>query len=154
MSSERIRGSIEGVVAYLETHPDDATSTDPPAVAVRDGELRFRATGPSGQEVVTDMARAVGGDGSAPSPGWLLRAALATCDATVIAMEADSDDRGLFGIDGIAPGPLVVRTRIRLGADDADEVALREVLAAAEANSPVADAIRRAIDTRTEVDFV
>ncbi|HSG85283.1 MAG TPA: OsmC family protein [Candidatus Limnocylindrales bacterium] len=170
MSSERIRGSIEGVAAYLEAHPGDAVSTDPPAVAVRDGELRFRASGPSGQEVVTDMARAVGGDGSAPSPGWLLRAALATCDATLIAMEAarrgielttlevsvdsDSDDRGLFGIDGIAPGPLVVRTRIRLGAEGVEEGALREVLAAAEANSPVADAIRRAMDTRTEVELV
>jgi uncharacterized OsmC-like protein len=170
MTTARIRGSMEGVIAYLEANPDDGPSTDPPAVAVRDGTLRFRATGPRGQEAFTDMAPAVGGDGSAPSPGWLLRAALATCDATVIAMEAarrgielttlevevesDSDDRGLFGIDGIPPGPVVVRTKVRIGAEGADEAAIREVLRAAEANSPVADAIRRAIDIRTEVEFV
>jgi len=170
MSSARIRGSIEGVVAYLVANPDAGLTTDPPAIAVRDGALRFRATGPSGQEVVTDMARAAGGDGSGPSPGWLLRAALATCDATVIAIEAarrgvelsdlevsvesDSDDRGLFGLDGVAPGPIVVRSRIRLGADDADPEVLQAILAATEANSPVADAIRRAIEIRTEVEIV
>jgi len=34
------------------------------------------------------MSKELGGGGSAPSPGWLLRAALASCDATVIAIRA------------------------------------------------------------------
>jgi uncharacterized OsmC-like protein len=170
MSSARIRGSVEGIVAYLMADPEAGLTTDPPAIAARDGALRFVATGPAGQEVVTDMARAAGGDGSAPSPGWLLRAALATCDATVIAIEAarrgvelttlevkvasDSDDRGLFGLDGVQAGPIVVRQRVRIGGEDLDRATLDEILAAAEANSPVADAIRRPIEIRTEVDLV
>ena len=84
---------------------------------MHDGGLRCRVKGPSG-ELTTDMATALGGGGSAPSPGWLLRAALASCDATIVAMEAaragieltdltvtvvsESDNRGVFGV-GDAP---------------------------------------------------
>ena len=60
------------------------------AVAVLEGGgLRCRAEGPNGAVLVTDMPRPVGGTASAPTPGWMLRAALANCDATVIAMRAD-----------------------------------------------------------------
>ena len=99
--------------------------------------LRCRATGAEGQSMVTDMPKAVGGGGSAPSPGWLSRAALATCDATRIALRAaelglalytlevttDSvdDDRGLFGIDkSVRAGSLSIRTRVTIGATGVD----------------------------------
>jgi OsmC-like protein len=61
------------------------------------------------------MSRTVGGGATAPTPGWLLRAALASCDATAIAMDAarelveltdltvtvesESDFRGVLGVD-------------------------------------------------------
>ena len=133
MSVERIQNSVNGVIAYFKENPKDALSTSPPITAVMEGGLRCRATGDNGQSVATDMPQAVGGGGSAPSPGWQSRAALATCDATRIALRAaelgialdtlevttDSvdDDRGLFGLDkSIRAGSLSIRTRVKIGA--------------------------------------
>jgi uncharacterized OsmC-like protein len=99
-----------------------------------------------------------------------MRAALANCDATLIAMraaqvgielsalevivESESDDRGLLGLDDSVPaGPLSMRTRIRIKADGASEEDLREIIHWAERHSPVADAIRRAVPMNTEVEF-
>ncbi len=87
-SAERIRNSIEGAVRYLREHPEEARGMDGPATASLEGGLKVRVQGIAGQIALTDMATAVGGEASAPSPGWLLRAALASCDATVIAMRA------------------------------------------------------------------
>jgi hypothetical protein len=80
--SESIRNALESTAEYLREHPEAAAETDTPATAVYDGALRCRVHGPSG-ELTTDMATALGGGASAPSPGWLMRAALASCDATM-----------------------------------------------------------------------
>jgi uncharacterized OsmC-like protein len=110
----------------------------------------------------------IGGTGSAPSPGWLLRAALANCDATVIAMRAaqlgillerlevtvgsESDDRGLLGLsDAVPPGPLGVRVTVRIAAKGASAEQLRELVQWAEQHSPVNDAVRRPVPVTTEV---
>jgi len=152
----------------LKENPEDALSTSPPVTAVMEQDLRCRATGTDGQSIVTDMPKAVGGGGSAPSPGWLARAALATCDATRIALRAaelglalntlevvmDSvdDDRGLFGIDkSVRAGSLSVRTRVRIGADGVDEKILREIVDYAVTHSPVADGCRGETPTTLEV---
>jgi uncharacterized OsmC-like protein len=170
MPADDVRTSIEGAIAYLRQHPEEARYTDTAARTVWEGGLRFRAEGPGGATVVSDMPKGVGGGASAPSPGWLMRAALATCDATLIAMRAaqvgvrlttlevivdsESDDRGLLGMDEtIHAGPLSVRTRIRIAAEGASEQALREVVRWAEAHSPVADAICRAVPATTHVEI-
>jgi uncharacterized OsmC-like protein len=170
MSIDHIRRSLETVRAQLSAHPEEARYTDKAATATVEAGLRCRARGPDGA-VVTDMAPAVGGGGSAPSPGWLLRAALATCDATTIAMRAaelgvelstlevtvdsESDDRGLVGMDDRIPaGPLRIRTRIRIGAPGVAAERLRELVEWAEAHSPVADAVRRVVPARTEIETV
>jgi uncharacterized OsmC-like protein len=164
---EPIRSAIEGASRHLAQHPEEAVAADAPATAVRLDGLRFRAEGPNG-EVITDMAEAVGGSASAPTPGWLLRAALASCDATIVAMEAaregidltdlevvvesDSDFRGLLGVgDPVSAGPLGVRVRIRLAADGATDDQLREIVRRAESRSPVGDAIARAVPVTTEI---
>ena len=130
--TESIRSAIEEASRYLAEHPEAAADTDAAATAVREEGLRFRVEGPKGS-VSSDMTKSVGGDASAPSPGWLLRAALASCDATLVAMEAardgidltglevavesDSDFRGVLGVDdSVEPGPLAVRVRIQLTA--------------------------------------
>jgi uncharacterized OsmC-like protein len=171
MSSDHIRTSIDGAIKYLKEHSDQARYTDSAAEAIWEGGLRFRAVGPGGATVFSDMPKGVGGEGSAPSPGWLMRAALATCDATLIAMRAaqegvelttlevsvdsQSDDRGLLGIDDtVHAGPLSMRTRIRIGAAGVSEQKLREIVRWAEAHSPVADAICRAVPATTEVETV
>jgi uncharacterized OsmC-like protein len=164
---EAIRSAIEKVVRDYKEDPDAGREQDSPATAVRDGPLRFRVSGPHG-DVVTDVAKSVGGGASAPTPGWYLRAALAACDATVIAIEAardgislsrlefsvssETDFRGTLAVDDSVPaGPLAVHVRVRVASDDADEDALRAVVQRIERLSPVGDAVSRAIPMTTEI---
>src|SRR4051812_35421520 len=165
---QHIRESIDGAVAYLSEHPHEARYTDSPAVAELEQGLRFRVTGQQGEEIAADMPSAVGGDASAPSPGWLLRAALASCAGSLIAMEAaragltvarlagevdsESDDRGILGMDPAIPaGPLSVRIRVDAkfdGGDPADgEAAIRRGIE----RCPVADAVGRAVPLTVEL---
>jgi uncharacterized OsmC-like protein len=168
MSIEHISHSIGQVAKHFAGHPQDALSLDKPAVALLEGGLRCRAVGPRGSVLVSDMPAALGGAESAPTPGWLLRAALANCDATVIAMRAatlgitltrlevtvgsQSDDRGLLGVsESVAPGPLSVQVGVRIAAAGASPEALRELVHWAELHSPVSDAVSRAVPVATEV---
>jgi uncharacterized OsmC-like protein len=114
------------------------------------------------------MVPSVGGMATAPSPGWLLRAAEASCVATLIAMRAAmldvaldalevtvdsvSDDRGLLGIDETVPaGPLSSRVSIRLRAADVDPARLEEIARWGVAHCPVCDAVERAVPVAVEV---
>jgi uncharacterized OsmC-like protein len=134
---ESIRNAIETAFGHLREHPEAATGADAAATAVLEEGLRFRVAGPKG-EVISDMSESVGGGATAPTPAWLQRAALASCDATLVAMEAardgieltelsvavdsESDFRGILGVDDtIHPGPLAVRVRIQLAAANATE---------------------------------
>ena len=162
-----IRNAVEEASRQLAEHPEAAGATDAAATAVREEGLRFRVEGPQGT-VSSDMTKAVGGDASAPSPAWLLRAALASCDATLVAMEAardgidltglevsvesDSDFRGVLGVDdSVKPGPLAVRVRIQVTSSDARSDQLREIVRPAEMRSPVRDALARALPMATEI---
>jgi uncharacterized OsmC-like protein len=170
MSMIHIQQSIEGVIKYLTENPAKCRYTDKAAVAVVEDGLRCRADGPNGAILISDMGKAIGGGGSAPSPGWLFRAALANCDATVIAMRAaqlgvtlstlevtvdsESDDRGLLGMDdATSAGPLNVRIRVHIGANGVTPEQLREIVDWAGAHSPLADAVRRAVPCKTEVEI-
>jgi uncharacterized OsmC-like protein len=163
---ESIRTAIETACAQLTEHPEAGISTDAGATAVHENGLRFRVDGPQGA-LTTDMAASVGGGASAPTPAWLMRAALASCDATLIAMEAaregveltdlkvtvdsETDFRGVLGVDdSVHAGPRSVRICIEL-AGDASEDQLRELVRRAEAHSPVRDAIVREVSMTTEV---
>jgi uncharacterized OsmC-like protein len=164
---ESIRNAIETASGHLRQHPDAAAGTDAAATAVLEDGLRFRVEGPKGQ-VTSDMSESVGGGATAPTPAWLQRAALASCDATLVAMEAardgieltdltvtvdsETDFRGILGVDDtIRPGPLAVRVRIELAAANATEDQLREVVQRAESRSPVRDALERAVPMTTEI---
>jgi uncharacterized OsmC-like protein len=164
---ESIRTAIETASNYLKEHPDAAAGTDAAAVAVREEGLRFQVEGPQGT-LTSDMSESVGGGATAPTPGWMMRAALAACDATTVAMEAardgvelselrvsvesETDFRGVLGVDGADhPGPLAIRVRIELAAADATDDQLREIVRRAEAHSPVRDAIAREVPMTTEI---
>ena len=170
MAVNDVKGSIESAIEYLDQHPEEAHYTDTAAAAEIEETLRCHAVAPDGTAVTSDMPAGVGGGAAAPSPGWLMRAALANCDATAIAMRAaqvgveltklevivdsESDDRGFLGMDDAIPaGPLGMRTRIRIAAEGTDQGRLREIVEWAEKYSPVADAIRRAVPMTTEVKF-
>jgi uncharacterized OsmC-like protein len=159
---------MEDAVAYLTEHPEEARYTDSVARAVLVEGLRVKVEGPAGETVATDMPASVGGTNSAPSPGWLFRAALASCEATLIAMRAaqqgievrrlevsvdsESDDRGILGIDPNVPsGPLAIAVRVvaRTG-DGVDRLA--EVIEWGHTHCPVQDLAGRAVSVSLEMD--
>ena len=168
MGADDIRQAIETATAYLGEHPDEARSTDSAASASIVEGLVVRVTGPRGETLVTDMVPSVGGTQSAPSPGWLLRAAEASCVATLIAMRAAtlgieldtlevtvdsvSDDRGLLGMDEAVPaGPLSGRVAVRLVASGVDTATLEELAHWGVAHCPVCDALERAVPITVEI---
>src|SRR5690242_14079206 len=90
MSQQEIRAKLLAAERYVTENPDEARYADSPAtatVASPDG-LFVKVVGADGANVATDMPSSVGGSNQAPSPGWFLRAAEASCVATLIAMRA------------------------------------------------------------------
>jgi uncharacterized OsmC-like protein len=168
MSTESIRDAIGSATEYLTAHPAQARSTDSLATATLVDGLVVRVAGPAGESITTDMVASVGGTASAPSPGWLLRAAEASCVATLIAMRAamlgvavealevtvdsESDDLGILGIDPSVPaGPLSVRVAVRLRASGTDAAVLEDIARWGIDHCPVHDALERAIPLTSTV---
>ncbi len=167
MGEESIRSAIGAASDYLSEHPTEALATDSAATATLVGGLVVRVAGPNGATLVTDMVPSVGGTETAPSPGWLLRAAEASCVVTLIVMRAAtlginldalevtvdsvSDDRGLLGIADVPAGPLSGRVAIRLAASGVDPTTLEEVARWGVKHCPVCDALERAVPITTEV---
>ena len=166
--TDSIRTALEGARAYLAEHPVEARYTDSVARARVESGLRVVVDGPAGERLETDMPTAVGGAGSAPSPGWFLRAAVAACVASLATMRAaelgwngfgcgvevdsESDDRGILGLDASVPGgPLSMRIALQLRAEDIGLEALEELAVWAVEHCPVSDAVRRAVPVHIEV---
>jgi uncharacterized OsmC-like protein len=147
---------------------------DEPAVARWDGGLKVTTRHANGLEISTDMPAELGGEANQVSPGWLLRAALASCLATRVAMEAaeagvvitrlevmaksTSDARGLLGMmgdngDPIAPAPSEVTLEVRIGAAEVPGERLRAMIDESFRRSPVSAAIEPAIPLRLHVDI-
>lgn len=163
-----IREALEGAGAYLTEHPDEARYTDSIATARVESGLRAVVSGPSGEELVTDMPASVGGAGSAASPGWFLRAAVAACAVTLATMRAaqlgiggfvvevdvdsESDDRGILGLEPSTPaGPLSMRIGFRMRAEGVGLDELEELAVWAVEHCPVSDAVRRGVPVHIEV---
>lgn len=163
-----IRAAIEKAIGYLSEHPEEARYTDSVAKASLQDSLRVEVEGPDGESIVTDMPRGVGGLAEHPSPGWLFRAAVASCVASTVAMEAaregidlealdvevdsESDDRGILGMDPNAPaGPSSMRIHITAAATGVDPERVTEVVAAGAARCPVCDATKRPVEVNVEI---
>jgi uncharacterized OsmC-like protein len=168
MTAQSIRAAIRGASDYLAQHPEEARSTDSAATATLVDGLVVRVTGPKDETITTDMVPSVGGTATAPSPGWLMRAAEASCVVTLIAMRAamlgvaldtlevvvdsESDDRGLLGIeDDVPAGPLSGRVSVRLTAAGADPTTLEEMARWGVKHCPVCDALERPVPVTTHV---
>jgi uncharacterized OsmC-like protein len=171
MSTTGLREALESIARVIEEQPEKARATGNPATAHLEQGLRMSVTGPNGESLYTDMPVAVGGGATAARPGWLLRAAVASCTATVIAMRAArlgisldllevsvdsvSDNRGMLGLDDrVSAGMSSIRARVRLSARDASPEQLRELAAWGDAHSPVGCTVRNLPDFRVEVEIV
>ena len=165
-----IANAAERARAYLAEHPDEARYRDSHARAVLADGLRVDVTGPGGEGTRTDMPTGIGGAASAPSPGWYLRAAAASCVAALIGIRAatlgielpagsvevtvdsESDDRGILGIDDAIPaGALSMKVAVAFAAGTADQAALDSLARWALDHCPVTDTVSRPVPIELEV---
>jgi uncharacterized OsmC-like protein len=171
MSATIIRDAIEKTSRAIAEQPEKARSKNVPATARLLEGLRCEVKGPNGETVHTDMPPAMGGAASAPAPGWLLRASIASCTATAIAMraaklglklstlevtvESHSDSRGLLGLDEkVSAGLSLIATRVRIGAKGVSADQLRALAEWGDHHSPVACTARSAPSYALEVEVV
>ena len=166
-----VREAIDKLSSAIAADTSRARGKNLPATARLVDGLRCELSGPYGERLVTDMAPAVGGAASGPNPGWLLRGALASCTATVIAMraaklgivleilevtaESDSALRGILGLDeSVSAGHGPVRIKVRIGAQAASADRLREIVEWADRHSPVTCTLRDAPECSLQVEVV
>lgn len=174
MSMEQIAASMERVASVLRRKPQAGVSEDSAATARWDGGLRASVRSDAGYSVATDMPVELGGEAGAVTPGWLLRAGLASCAVTRIAMAAAaegialatlearatsrSDARGLLDIpepDGrpVSAGPLAMDLYVRIGAPGIPADRLRALVASTAACSPVTCAVAQPLPVALHVEL-
>jgi uncharacterized OsmC-like protein len=163
-----IKDAVARASAYLKDHPDEARYRDSPAIARITSGLSVTVVGPGGESATTDMPAGIGGGGAAPSPGWLMRAAAASCVASLVAIRAaavgtplgpfevtvdsESDDRGILGLDdGIDAGAISMKVVVAFDGSDAGPDGVRELVHWAVRHCPVTDTIARRIPIEIEV---
>jgi uncharacterized OsmC-like protein len=163
-----IGDAVTSASAYLTAHPDEARYRDSPAVARSVSGLAVTVTGPGGETVTTDMPAGIGGAGASPSPGWLMRAAAASCVASLIAIRAaatdtvlgpfevsvdsESDDRGILGLDDtVDAGALSLKVVVSFEGPNPARDGVRELVDWAVRHCPVTDTIARAVPIELEL---
>ena len=169
MTEPTVRQAIERTISAIAADSTKAKAKNVPATArITDG-LKCEVIGPHGERLETDMPPAMGGTASGPNPAWLLRGALASCTAIVIAMraatlgirlealevtvESESDARGILGIDaGVSAGLGAIRTRVKIRGD-ASADSLRALVAWADAHSPVGCTLKDAPTCLLDVEI-
>lgn len=154
MSVATIREALAKAAEFVAQNPEKARVRNAPATALLENGLRCRVTGPAGELVHTDMPASVGGEGSAPNPAWLMRAALASCNASGIAMRAarqgihltklevsvssETDSRGVLGIDeNVSAAMKPLQVHVTISAPDASAADLEELVSWVCTHSPV-----------------
>ncbi|HJY75061.1 MAG TPA: OsmC family protein [Burkholderiales bacterium] len=159
MNDSSVREAIDRLSGVIAADPAKARTKNVPATARLTGGLKCQVSGPNNERAATDMPSPMGGAASAPNPSWLLRAGMASCSATVIAMraaklgialtqlevtvESDSDLRGILGLDDkVSAGLNPMRTKVRISGD-AEPQALRALAEWADAHSPVGCTVRQ-----------
>jgi uncharacterized OsmC-like protein len=168
MSEQAIREAMDNAAKVIAANPDKARVKNASATASLKDRLTLSVTGPNGEAVETDMPKGIGGGGCVPQPGWLMRAALASCTGTVIAMraaklgialekldvivESQSDNRGLLGLDHDVPAAMIgLRAVVRIRAANASRDQLESLVRWGDAHSPVACTLRSALAAEIEV---
>lgn len=163
-----IAKAVQQASAYLTEHPEEARYRDSYARAHLASGLMVNVTGPGGEAMTTDMPTGIGGSASAPSPGWFLRAAEASCVVALIAIRAaaigivlddvevrvdsESDDRGILGLDPAIPaGALSGKIAIEIRARGRTPAELDDLARWAIDHCPVTDTVRRAVPLEVDV---
>ncbi len=177
MPDHELASALRRAETVLRRRPALGLHDDAPGTARWLGGTRVVASHPNGTEVQTDLSPEVGGSGDRVSPGWLLRAAMASCIATRIAMEAAaqgieldalevvaksrSDTRGLLGMTdehgaAIPAAPRDLELLVRVAAQSVAPERVHALVARAHASSPVSGAVQSVVplDLHVEVNVV
>ncbi len=172
--SDSVLKAMQRVRTVLARRPEVGVHADVPATARWSEGLCVDIFHPQGMQVTTDMPVELGGAGNQVSPGWLLRAALASCLATRIVMEAaavgmtlsrlevlaksKSDARGLLGMvdeagKRVTAAPLEVRLEVKIGAINSHKDQLQAMVESSLRCSPVFAAIDETVSVGVHIDF-
>jgi uncharacterized OsmC-like protein len=162
MTAETISQALQRVRAVLARRPQAAIHAETPATARWERDVRVVCYHENGAQIATDLPVEIGGTGDQITPGWLLRAGLASCLATRIAMGAatagisltrlevvatsTSDVRGILGMSGdrgepVAAGPRELRLTVRIGAPGVLRETVQALIEESHRCSPVAAAL-------------
>ncbi|WP_397410856.1 OsmC family protein [Polaromonas sp.] len=174
MAAHDIATALQRVESVLRRRPEAGLHEDLPALARWQGGFRVVATHASGVSVATDMPGELGGTADQATPGWLVRAGIASCTATSIALAAasegivlgtlevqvvsDSDVRGLLGMSGaggepVDPGPSNVRMCVRISAPNVPAERLRALVERGNRNAPMSAALKNAVPMDLQVEI-
>jgi uncharacterized OsmC-like protein len=174
MASQDVAVALQRAEEVLRRRPSAGLHDDATAVATWDGGMRIVASHALGRRIATDMPPELGGSGGEVTPGWLVRAGLASCTATSIAMAAAgegieldalevratsrSDARGLFGItegDGAAvyPGLRDVKLHVRVAAPGVAPERLRALVTESQRSSPMLTSIQGATPVGLSIEI-
>jgi organic hydroperoxide reductase OsmC/OhrA len=173
MTSQKIAAAMQRVEAVLRRRPEVGLHDDAPATARWERGSRVVSSHANGAQLVTDMPTELGGGGDQVTPGWLLRAGLASCFATRIAMEAAaagidltvlevvassrSDTRGLFRIaevsgEPVGAGPRDVQLFVKISAPGVAAERLQSLVEDCNSCSPVSAAVRDAVPVTLRIE--
>ena len=162
MTAETISKAVQRLRNVLSRRPEAGIHADEPAIARWEQGVRTVCTHANGTHIATDLPAEIGGTGDQVTPGWLLRAGLASCVATRIAIGAaaegivltrlevsatsTSDARGLLGMttdvgEPISPGPSELRLEVRIGASGVPAETLHAIIDESHRCSPVSAAL-------------
>jgi uncharacterized OsmC-like protein len=166
MTSQEIAAAMQRVESVLKRRPEVGLHGDAPAIARWESGTRVVSSHDNGTQLATDIPAELGGSGEQVTPGWLVRAGLASCLATRIAMGAAaagfelamlevmassrSDARGLLGIPEasgapVCAGPRDVQILVRIAAPGVPPERLRILIEESNRCSPVSAALRDAV---------
>ena len=171
MSNLSIREALEQMKRVFQERPEEARRKAASATATLVGGLQCQITGPTGEKAQSDVPPALGCGGLGANPGWFLRASLASCTATAIAMraamlgiqlktlevtvESESDHRGFLDMDDSIPAAMLsLHTHVKIGAEGAATVPLRELVEWGERHSVVGCTIRRPPTLSVDIEIV
>ena len=163
-----IAEAVASASTYLREHPDEARYRDSLAHAHLDSGLAVVVSGSSGESLRTDMPKGIGGGESAPSPGWIFRAAAASCLASLIGIRAaaigvrltsvdvdvdsESDDRGILGMDPATPArALSMKVVVTIDSPGASRDVVEAVARWAIEHCPVTDTIAHALPVELQI---
>jgi len=172
-ASDHVAQAMRRAEAVLRRRPETGLHDDAPAVSRWRAGTQVVAQHANGTQIPSDMPSEFGGSGAHVTPGWLLRAGVASCTATCIAMHAAmqgialaslevevgsrTDSRGLLGMhdaDGapVLAGPCEMRLQVRIAARGVAPQRLRELVEHGYACSPMGSAMRESVPVDLRID--